>query len=100
MLITKISGNEVLALNASPNIEDRIDEQSMLHITIHDTDGSLTISKHEPIVITDDLTGIDLYAGYIDTSNVTLLYPQPARFWDLNCVDQTDIFARRTSKKS
>lgn len=93
-----IAGAPVTVMNTSPNLDDRIEERTRFSFTVIDLAGTATYSKGQPVEITDSILGT-VFTGFVNQPKATLLYPNPARMWAIDCVDETWLADKRTSNK-
>lgn len=78
---------------------DTIDQATICTITVIDTAGTAFYKRGQPIVITDSILGT-IFTGYIHNPVMTLLYPNLAKSWTMDCVQRGDyLSAKRTSNK-
>lgn len=99
-LTATIAGQVVSVASDSPNMADKINEQSDFQLMVIDPMGTASFAKNMPITIVDSIRGT-LFSGYINNQpEASLLYPNPTRAWALDCRDQTWLASKRSSNKT
>lgn len=94
-----VAGNPVSIAEGSFNLDDRIEERTRCSFTVIDLDGTTTFSNKQPVTVTDSTLG-ERFSGYVNQPKAIVLYPNPARMWTVDCVDQTSLADKKTSKKT
>src|SRR5260221_584538 len=91
MIGMTIGGVAVIPAESSIQIQTAVEQRSTCNAVVIDTSGLSHFRKGQRIVITDTLTSITLFAGFIDNSTETSLFPNPGILSALQCVDKNAL---------